>query len=412
MAPRESSSSRPAWASRRVITAGAAAVVLAASGTAAALATQHSGGDSHVASSKARLAASTCGGPAGAAYIAVAGYQAFDAVNTANCYLVQQYNVGDSTVPGNPNDFNYDSTDEGVAMYGSTLYFADTGNDTVAVIDSAKLNVNNYENPAETLVHVGFDPMSLAVTPDGSQVWVANTGPQTGGQSLGGISVISAATLKVTASMHLPTDPRDIAFSPSGATAYVTTSDGLWVINTATLHVVTVIHGLGDPEGVAVAPDGTVYVTNTVQSQVEVISGATNTVTDTIQVGQLPWQLVVSSDGSTVYVADGDSDAISVISTATDSVTATIPDAGDPVSLGLTPDGSQLWVGGLTSGIVTVFDTATNGLVGSFNVGYGQEANSGDGEEPTGIVLTSSPTPGSESAAAKQNAAAAKAGSR
>jgi YVTN family beta-propeller protein len=94
-------------------------------------------------------------------------------------------------------------------------------------------------------------------------------------------------------------------------------------------------------------------------------------------------------------VADGDSNAISVISTATNTVTNTISDAGDPVSLALTPDGSQLWVGGLTMGIVTVFDTANDSLVGSFNVGYGGEANAGDGEEPTGIALTATPTPGS-----------------
>jgi YVTN family beta-propeller protein len=394
MAPRESSSIRPAWASRRVITAGAAAVVLAAAGTAMALATSHPASHNHPVT-KARLASASCSGPTGAAYIVLPGYQAFDAVDTANCKLIQQYNVGDRTVAGNPNDFNYDSTDEGLAMYGNTLYFADTGNDTVAVMDSAKLDVDNYSNPAETLIHVGFDPENLAVTPNGKQVWVADTGPQTDLPSLGGIDVISAATLKVTARMHLPTDPRNIAFSPSGATAYVTTSDGLWVFNTATRQVVTVIHGLGNPEGVTVAPDGTVYVTNTVRGEVDVISAATNSVTNRIQVGLLPWQMALSSNGSTLYVADGDSDAISVVSTASDQVTATIPDAGDPVSVGLTPDGSQLWVGGLTSGIVTVFDTSNNGLVGSFNVGYGGEANAGDGEEPTGIVLTTTPTPGS-----------------
>ena len=71
---------------------------------------------------------------------------------------------------------------------------------------------------------MGVNPESLAVTPDGSQVWVADTGPQTGEPSLGGISVISAATDTVTATLPLPgTDPRQIAFSPSGATAYVTT---------------------------------------------------------------------------------------------------------------------------------------------------------------------------------------------
>ena len=402
MAPRESSSSRPAWASRRVIIAGAAAVALAATGTATALAAHHSPADHHAGFAKARLASSGCtGGPTGAAYVALPGYQAFDAVDTTNCELVQQYNVGDRLVPGTgTEDFNYDSSEEGVAIYNDTLYFADTGNDTVAVINAADLNVDNYENPAETLIHVGFDPQGLAVTPDGSQVWVADTGPQTGPQfgqpSLSGISVISTATDTVTSRLNLPTDPREIAFSPSGTTAYVTTGAGLLVINTASQRVVGFVPGLGNPEDVAVSPDGnTVYVTNTVQGLVDVISAATNRVTGTIKVGQLPWQLAISSDGSTIYVADGDSDAVSVISTASDTVTATISVPGDPVSVGLTPDGSELWVGGLTSGIVTVFDTSNDSSVGSFVVGYGGEPNSGDGEEPTGIVLTSTPTPGS-----------------
>jgi YVTN family beta-propeller protein len=397
MAPRESSNSRWAWAGRRAIIAGAAAVALAAAGTATVLATHHSVADRHAGSARARLAAASCGGPTGAAYVALPGYQAFDAVDTANCKLIQQYNVGDTLVPGTgTQDFNYGSSEEGVALYKDTLYFADTGSDTVAVINAAKLNVDNYENPTETLIHVGFDPQGLAVTPDGKQVWVADTGPQTGQPSLGGISVISAATDKVTSSMSLPGDPREIAFSPSGATAYVTTGGGLLVINTATLKVAAFVPGLGNPEGVAVAPDGkTVYVTNTVQGLVDVISAATNRVTCAIKVGQMPWQLAISSNGSKIYVADGDSDAISVVSTATNKVTATIADSGDPVSVGLTPDGSELWVGGLTSGIVTVFDTSNNSLVGSFVVGYGGEPNSGDGEEPTGIVLTTIPTPGS-----------------
>jgi YVTN family beta-propeller protein len=397
MAPRESSNSRPAWASRRAIIAGAAAVALAATGTATALVAHHSVADHHAGSAKARLAAASCSGPTGAAYVALPGYQAFDAVDTTNCKLIQQYNVGDGLTPGTgTQDFNYDSTDEGVAIYKDTLYFADTGNDTVAVIDAAKLNVDNYELPAETLIHVGFDPQGLAVTPNGQQVWVADTGPQTGQPTLGGISVISTATDKVTSRLNLLTDPREIAFSPSGTTAYVTTANGVVVFNTATLKVDALIPGLGDPEGVAVAPDGkTVYVTNTVQGLVDVISAATNRVTCAIRVGQMPWQMAISSNGSKIYVADGDSDAISVVATASDKVTATISDPGDPVSVGLTPDGSELWVGGLTSGIVTVFDTSNDSLVGSFNVGYGGEPNAGDGEEPTGIVLTTVPTPGS-----------------
>jgi YVTN family beta-propeller protein len=383
----------------RVAIAGGSALVIAAA-VAASLTLTH--GTSAAGPAKtdkphnAQLSSSSCTGPAGAAYIATAGYQAFDAVDTNNCYEVQQYNVGDPAVPNTgTSDSNYSSTDEGIAMYGNTLYFADTGNDTLAVVPSQSLNPKDYVDTPETLIPVGVNPEGLAVSPDGSQVWVADTGPQTGLPSLGAISVVSTATDKVTATLKLSvTDPRQIAFSPSGGTAYVTTSAGVLVYNTASDRLVTLIPGLGDPEGVTVAPNGTVYVTNTEQNVVDVISPATNRVTRTIAVGQLPWQMAITSSGGTLYVADGDSDAVSVINTATNAVTSTIAVSGDPVSVALTPDGSRLWVGGLTSGNVSVIDTSNDAIVGSFAVGYGEYPNSGDGDEPTGIVMTTTLTPG------------------
>jgi YVTN family beta-propeller protein len=344
----------------------------------------------------AHLSSSSCTGPAGAAYIATAGYQAFDAIDTNNCYEVQQYNVGDPPVPNTgTSDSNYSGTDEGIAIYGNTLYFALTGDDEVGVVPSQSLNPKDYVDTPETDIKVGTDPTNVAVTPDGSQVWVTDTGPQTGEPSLGDVTVISTATNTVTATIKLPwTDPHAIAFSPSGGTAYVTTSVGVIVFNTATDRVSGLIPGLGDPQGVTVAPNGTVYVTNTAQNVVDVISPKTNRVTRTISVGQLPWQMAITSDGGTLYVADGDSDAVSVINTATNAVTNTIAVAGDPVSVALTPDGSRLWVGGLTSGNVSVIDTSDDTIVGSFAVGYGEYPNSGDGDEPTGIVMTTTLTPG------------------
>jgi YVTN family beta-propeller protein len=406
MSARESSGATSAWRSRRLLVAAAAAVLLAAAGTTAALAAGHSGGHRDGAAAT-RLTASTCKGPAGAAYVALAGWDGFSAIDTANCYIVQTYNVGDTFVPGDPGDQNYSSTAEGVAMYGSTLYFADAGNDTVAVIDAATLDPKNY-NPDETLIHVGFAPGYLAVRPDGKQVWAADTGPQTGPQSPSGISVISTATDKVTGGLRIPGGPAEIAFSPSGASAYVTTAEGLWVINTATLRVTAVIRGLGDPHGVAVSADGSaVYVTNTTGGEVDVISTATNQVTGRIPVGQLPWQLVLAPGGKTLYVADGDSNEVSVISTGSGTVTGTIQVAGDPDTLAVTPNGAELWVAGLTSGIVTIFDTSDDAVVGSFNLGD-EGANSGDGYEPTDLILVKTPTPGGTStSAAKVNAKAA-----
>jgi YVTN family beta-propeller protein len=75
-------------------------------------------------------------------------------------------------------------------------------------------------------------------------------------------------------------------------------------------------------------------------------------------------------------------------------VNSTITVPGDPASVAVTPDGSRLWVGGLTSGNVSVIDTSDDAIVGSFAVGYGEYPNSGDGDEPTGIVMTTTLTPG------------------
>ena len=147
--------------------------------------------------------------------MALAGYQAFDAIDTSNCSYIQNYNVGDPQVPGDPGDYNYASSDEGVAIHGNTLYFADTGNDMVSVIDAATLNPKNY-NPAETDIHVGINPDDLAVSPDGTQLWVADTGPQTGPGAPTNIDVISTATDTVTATLSLPSAPEQVAFSPSG----------------------------------------------------------------------------------------------------------------------------------------------------------------------------------------------------
>ncbi len=379
-----------------VIASVTAAAVLAALGVLVGEHVTSAGAGPAAASARrAHLVSSSCSGPKGAAYVSESGYQAFAAINTKNCEIVQTYNVGDTQVPNDPGDFNYSSTNEGIAVHGSTLYFADAGNSTVAVINSSKLSPAKYYDPPEKLINVGLNPGNLAVTPDGTQLWVADTGPQTAPNAPSGISVISTATDKVLVKLPLSGGPTDIAFSPSGAQAFVTTSAGLTVYDTATQTVVSTITGLGDPESVAVSPDGsTLYVTNTQQNEVAVISAATDAVTGTISVGQLPWQLALSANGGTLYVADGDSDEVSVISTSSDTVTSTIHLAGDPVSLALTPNGSQLWVGGLTSAVLTVYDTATLKEVGSLNVG-GAGPNSGDGDEPTAIVMLKTPTPGS-----------------
>ena len=132
----------------------------------------------------------------------------------------------------------------------------------------------------------------MAVTPDGSKVYVANEGANT-------VSVISTAT------------------------------------NTVIGSPIPVGNG---PFGVAVTPDGSkVYVTNEADNTVSVISTATNTVIGSpIPVGMSPFGVAVTPDGSKVYVANDRDNTVSVISTATNTVIGSpIPVGNGPIAFGL-----------------------------------------------------------------------------
>jgi YVTN family beta-propeller protein len=387
---------------RNATLAGGSAVVLGAAAV-AAVALAHPG--AHPASAtgssssiskatRAKLLDAACTGPAGAAYVADAGWDGFSIINTSNCSVdYYTYNVGDPSTPGYPDDQGYSSTDEAIASHGDTLYFADAGDSAIAVINAATLQSSN-DNPAETDIHVGLFPTALAISPDGSQVWVADTGPQTSASSPSGVDVIDTSTNAVIAKLPLKGAPSQVAFSPDGTKAYVATNDGLWVYSTQHHRLIAQVGGLGIPRGIAASPDGkTVYVTDTTGNSVKVIDAATDRVKATIGVGELPWSDVISPDGSTLYVADTDSDQVSVISTATSRVVGTIAVTGDPDTMALTQDGSQLYVGQQTLAYVDVIDTSDDSVVSDLNLaGTGDDnLNYDDGFEPDGIAITSTP---------------------
>lgn len=78
---------------------------------------------------------------------------------------------------------------------------------TVTVIDTAT-------NKVTATVPVGADSYGIAISPDGRQVYVANSGSAN-------VTVISTSTSTVTATVPVGAGPRQIAFSPDGSTAYV-----------------------------------------------------------------------------------------------------------------------------------------------------------------------------------------------
>lgn len=139
---------------------------------------------------------------------------------------------------------------------------------------------------------------AIAVTPDGSRIWVVNPDSNT-------VTAIDAVTESVLAEVPVGREPRTLAITPDGSKVYVACmgESRVDVITSATLSVAHTIAVGREPFGVAVAPNGArAYVTNSASDSVMAINTATDTVVLTGNAGDHPRGLAVSSDSSTIVV--------------------------------------------------------------------------------------------------------------
>lgn len=237
-------------------------------------------------------------------------------------------------------------------------------------------------------VPVGTFPRGIALTPDGTRVYVVNSGPQGDPQTVGTISVIDTATNAVVDTIPLGIGfPLELVFTPDGGTAYVPISkysggtitigtDRVAVVDTAAGAVVTTIPlpggtstGTG-PVGVVITPDGSrIYVTKRCVGSVAVIDRHSNSVVGGIGVGDTPVGIAITPDGNTVYVANRSTRQVRVIDTVTDTVVDTInmpPGVGPSTSstcIAVSSDGTRAYVTYSESDNIAVIDIATNDVV-------------------------------------------------
>jgi YVTN family beta-propeller protein len=106
--------------------------------------------------------------------------------------------------------------------------------------------------------------------------------------------------------------PQGVAITPNGTHAYVANTDGntVSVLNTTTNTVVATIAVGKSPTKVAIMPDGTrAYVTNWGSDNISVINTATNTVVATVAVGRFPIGVAITSTSFNGRVAASSDDA-------------------------------------------------------------------------------------------------------
>ena len=272
-------------------------------------------------------------------------------------------------------------TNIAVTADGSTVWVSKGGvtlGESVVVIDADSGAVIGE-------ITVGENPDGIAFSPDGSTAYVAVP-------SEGTLAVIDTATRTLTTTIEVGTNPREVAISADGTRAYV--SDGIQqgsvsVVDLESNTVIDEIEVDPNPDGLALSLDGTrLYaVTNLgTVSVIDLVPGTAqnpiptfHTVIDTITVGQSPDIIAIHPSGTFAYVTNSnpvstEPGSISVVDLDTNTEIAVISVGIAPADVAFSPDGSIAYVpniGNSQTGTVSIIDSATHTVIDTVDVGFG-----------------------------------------
>jgi 40-residue YVTN family beta-propeller repeat len=150
------------------------------------------------------------------------------------------------------------------------------------------------------------------------------------------------------------------ASSSGGTYAYITNDDGtVSIIDTATDTVAKTVQLGNDPYGIAITPDGTTaYVADNKDNKVYVIDTSTKQVKTSIPVGNSPYGIAITPDGTKVYVANSKDNTVSIIDTAKNNAMTTV--SGFNAPFGIAIFGTNAYITDSGGSTVSIIDTTTN----------------------------------------------------
>jgi len=178
---------------------------------------------------------------------------------------------------------------------GAFVYVASTVDNRVAVINAS----TNTLSSTFTIAPPAGQPSAACLggptfNPAGTLGYILQTCSTT---TPGSVTVFSVPNNVTVATILVGTLPYDLALTPDGSRLYVVNavSNNVSVIDTASNTVIATVAVGNAPQSIAVTPDGTlVYVANAKDSTLSLIQTSTNTVTATVPL-TIPFGIVMAS---------------------------------------------------------------------------------------------------------------------
>jgi YVTN family beta-propeller protein len=255
------------------------------------------------------------------------------------------------------------------AVAGRLFVTNENGGD-ISVIDVATQKV-------VATIPVGKRPRGIRLSRDGSQVFVALSGspiapPGVDESTLpppdkkaDGIGIVSVKDLKLERVIRGGSDPEQLAVSRDGTHLFVANEDvgEANVINVEDGKVLATFKVGGEPEGVELRPDGqVVYVTSEEDGQVAVIDAVNQKLLKTFKVGPRPRSTTFLPDNSRAFVTSENGGTVSFVDAHKHVVLKTITISGPsfrPMGGVAAPDGKHVFITTGRGKNVVIIDTAT-----------------------------------------------------
>ncbi len=251
------------------------------------------------------------------------------------------------------------------------MYATMTGSNCVAVIDTSTLKVLE-------IIPIGSSPVSMAVSPDGSRLYVANEG-----STVNAIGVIDLTTLEVLPSLSTQTPLSDVAVGLGGSIYAVEDADSLATASILQISATGALQsmfgtGLNNAGGyLAISPDqATLYyaaISSTPGSlaSFDISSGSGTQLQINNTVFSDCADLEISHSGAflSFVTAGGQGNGVFEIpSNNFAGSNGTFNTGFDPLDIAFSPDDALAYTETFGKKQINVFDTNTFALTGSFNL--------------------------------------------
>ncbi len=177
----------------------------------------------------------------------------------------------------------------------------------------------------------------IAVAPNGAVYATRVTGNT--------MARISLSTLSVVGSVTVGAVPTGVAFSPNGATAYVTNQldQNLGVVNVGNDSEVATVPVNGDPFVTLPSPDGSRVIVACNDDSIFVVDAGTRSVVASLYTGTAPNGLVFNGTGTRLYVSNSFGGTVVEVNPGAPAVLRTFTTGGMPQGIALSGDGTVLY---------------------------------------------------------------------